>query len=306
MPVCKTCLLIPRSSSSHRDDERLEGWAGRACGSAGARAHGSRRARDGTLYVGTETTLVGGREAFGGINLFRRDGDNLIPIEESMNTYIFFSYLTDDGTLLLGGGFALYRLDGDRIVRIGADQQTSQVTFFHKTRDGSLLIGAQAGVFRRDGDRLFRITDASETGKIFGFFATRDDTLLLTTERGLFRLRGSKLDKIGDGPDRMRVTAESAVLIGGRHGLLRLDGDRLVAIGTEQDTGAIGWMQRTKDGMLVFAQHGLFRLSGEKLARIEGGERVGDTKQRRAVHRMADGALLIGSGKNLFRLVPCP
>ena len=99
--------------------------------------------------------------------------------------------------------------------------------------------------------------------------------------------------------------SEGTVLIGSPHGLFRLDGDRLVAIGTEQDTGRIGWMRQTNDGMLVFAQHGLFRLAGGQLERIEGGERVGSMEQGGAVHSMADGALLIGSDKGLFRLVPC-
>jgi hypothetical protein len=262
--------------------------------------------RDGTLFVGTETTKVGARQAFGGINLFRREGDKLIPIEGSRNSYIFYSYLTDDGTLLLGGGGAVYRLDGNSIARIGADEQTGQVMFFHKTRDGALLVGGQDGVFRREGDRLFRLTDVNETGRIFDFLPTRDDTLLIDAERGLFRLRGDDFARMGDQPYHMRETSAGTVLADSGHGLLRLDGDRLVAIGTEQDTGRIGWMRQTNDGMLVFAQHGLFRLAGEQLERIEGGERVGSMEQGGAVHSTADGALLIGSDKGLFRLVPCP
>ena len=142
--------------------------------------------------------------------------------------------------MLLGGGGALYRLEGDRIVRIGADQQTGQVTFFHKMRDGSLLIGGQDGLFHRDGDRLFRITDLSETGKFFSFAATRDDVLLLTGPRGLFRLKDGVVAKLGDEhtgyPGR---TKDGTVLVKSSHGLLRLDGDRLVAISPEQDTGWI-------------------------------------------------------------------
>jgi hypothetical protein len=99
--------------------------------------------------------------------------------------------------------------------------------------------------------------------------------------------------------------SEGTVVIGSGYGLLRLDGDRLVVIGTEQDTGPIGWMQKTNDGMLVLAQRGLFRLAGGQLERIEGGERVGSMEHGGAVHSMADGALLIGSDKGLFRLVPC-
>jgi hypothetical protein len=262
---------------------------------------------DGTLLVGTETTLVGTREAFGGINLFRRDGDKLIPIEGSRNSYIFFSYLADDGTLLLGGGDALYRLDRGSIVRIGADEHTGQVTFFHKTSEGSLLIGGQAGLFRREGDSLFRITDVRETGRIIDFLPTRGDAVLIVAERGVFRLRGGDLARIGDEQTvgRVRETSDGTVLVGGRHGLLRLDDDRLVAIGNEQDTGPIGWMQKANDSMLVFAQNGLFRLAGGQFERIEGGERVGTMAQGGALHIMADGALLVGSDNGLFRLAQC-
>jgi len=135
----------------------------------------------------------------------------------------------------------------------------------------------------------------------------RDDALLMITERGLFRFRGGDLARIGDEQTtgRVRETADGTVLVGSHHGLLRLDGDRLVAIGTEQDTGRIGWMQKTNDGMLVFAQNGLFRLAGGELERIEGGERVGNMEQGGALHSMADGTLLVGSEKGLFRLMPC-
>jgi len=210
-----------------------------------------------------------------------------------------------DGTLLIGASAGLFRLDGDKLVAIGKEQDTGWIRPFHAARDGTLLIGGEKGLFRLDGDKLVAIGREQDTGWIIAFHAARDGTLLIGASNGLFRLDGDKLVAIDKGQNTEWINAfhaarDGTLLIGGQKGLFRLDGDKLVAIGKEQDTGGINGFHAARDGtLLIGGQKGLFRLDGDKLVAIDKGQNTGWVK---AFHAARDGALMIGASNGLFRL----
>jgi len=206
-----------------------------------------------------------------------------------------------DGTLLIGASAGLFRLDGDKLVAIGKEQDTGWIRPFHAARDGTLLIGGEKGLFRLDGDKLVAIDKGQNTEWINAFHAARDGTLLIGARKGLFRLDGDKLVAMdAEWIRAFHAARDGTLLIGGQKGLFRLDGDKLVAIGKEQDTGGINGFHAARDGtLLIGGQKGLFRLDGDKLVAIDKGQNTGWVK---AFHAARDGALMIGASNGLFRL----
>jgi hypothetical protein len=89
-------------------------------------------------------------------------------------------HAANDGALLFAATSGVFRLDGDRLVRIGGDQTLGAVyPGFYSASDGTLLIGTTNGVFRRDGDRLVPVGQDTYAGRIMRFYTARDGTLLI-------------------------------------------------------------------------------------------------------------------------------
>jgi hypothetical protein len=92
------------------------------------------------------------------------------------------------------------------------------------------------------------------------------------------------------------------VLVATHNGLFRRDGDKLVAIGGDQNIGWANSFHATSAGtLLIGAEHGLFRRDGDKLVAVGR-----DTGWVYAFHAASGGTMLISAERGLFRLGPCP
>jgi ligand-binding sensor domain-containing protein len=94
--------------------------------------------------------------------------------------------VASDGTVLIGAQRGLFRRDGDNLVPIGTDRNPGTIYAFHAASGGTLLVGAEGGLFRRDGDNLVPI--GQKLSGVSKFYVARDGTLLIAAAGGLFRL----------------------------------------------------------------------------------------------------------------------
>ena len=229
--------------------------------------------------------------------LFRREGDNLVPIGADQNAGVRKFYQAEDA-LLIAADNGLFRREDDNLVPIGADQDIYYVRQFYQAKDGALLIDADNGLFRREGDNLVPIGADQDAGKIRGFYQA-EDALLIAADNGLFRREGDNLVPIGADQNagvRKFYQAEDALLIAADNGLFRREGDNLVPIGADQNAGVRKFYQ-AEDALLIGADNGLFRREGDNLVPIGADQDAGEIRG----FYQAEDALLIGADNGLFR-----
>jgi len=215
----------------------------------------------------------------------------------------FGFHAASDGTLLISTEEGLFRRAGDNLVPIGMHEKIGGIFATHEASDG-MLIGAYNGLFRRAGNNLVEIGKDQKIGRAYAFLVDRDGTLLISTiDNGLFRRAGDNLVPIGKDQKIGRVDAfhldrDGTLLIGATNGLFRRDGDNLVEIGKDQTIGRVIKIHETSDGMLIGAWEGLFRRTGDNLVPIGKDQSTGPIW---AFHEASDHTLLVGSTGGLFR-----
>jgi len=148
------------------------------------------------------TNLDGSLSLFTRIGVFKFSKSGKYKGESSNNEVILASQPASDGTLLVGTNVGLFRRDGDDLVPIGAKiQQVAKMKnakalhilhkglelnltnaaaalAIHSTREGIVLVGAPLGLFRRDGDDLVLLAKFPYLGFVFAFQDAGDSTLV--------------------------------------------------------------------------------------------------------------------------------
>jgi hypothetical protein len=88
-------------------------------------------------------------------------------------------------------------------VSFGTVPNGEAIRTFHAANDGVLLLATTSGVFRLDGDRLVRIGSDQTLGVVYpGFFRAGDDTLLIGTAHGCFAATATGSSRSGKTPLR--------------------------------------------------------------------------------------------------------
>ena len=126
-------------------------------------------------------------------------------------------------------------------------------------------------------------------------------TLLVGTENGLYRRDGDSLVPIGHDQETGSITQfyddHGTLLVGTKNGLYRGDGDSLVPIGKGQETGSITRIYDDHGTLLVGTVNGLYRRDLDSLVPIGKGQETG------WISRIYDddGTLLVSTKNGLYR-----
>ena len=232
--------------------------------------------------------------------LFRLEGNELKAIAADQNTGGVSSFYNGRGTLFVGASNGAFRLDNDKLTRIPADRDTGAVYGYYDA-NGIILVRTANGLFRLDGDKLTRITADHKTGAIFGFYAA-SGSVLVGTYNGLFRLDANKLTQIAVDRPTGRINefnnANGTLFVAGVAGVFRLEKDKLARIPVDKDTGSINELYDVNGTLFVAAVKGVFCLQKNRLTRIAADQ---DTDQVYGFYN-ANGTLLVKTFNGLFRL----
>ena len=93
---------------------------------------------------------------------------------------------------------------------------------------------------------------------------------------------------------------DGALLLATTSAVLRLDGDRLVRIGSDQALGVVypGFFRAGGDTLLIGTAHGVFRRDGDRLVPVGPDTFAGRIMR---FYTARDGTLLIGTDQGVFR-----
>jgi len=217
---------------------------------------------------------MGGRDG-----LFQLVGDRFVPRNEGIPAGVYVTAIVEsnDGSLWLGTHSGLYRGDGVSFAAVNDSAVVSPraMHVYSGTIDaeGVLWFGAWAGIIRVDGGRLSLLTEANglPNANVLSAFGDREGNVWFGTFDGVA--------KLVPGPFTSYTAAH------------RLPGSSVLDIA--EDAGGRVWIV-TRDGVGVIERNGSVWMLGA----IHG---FPPSTWPTSVAPLADGSVLIGTGRGLFQ-----
>ncbi|MBN6148971.1 diguanylate cyclase [Xanthomonas sp. AmX2] len=227
-------------------------------------------------------------------------------------------YRAADGTLWLVAGEDIYRLQGERAVRVARIPGQGHFTAMLRDRNGELWLGTEnQGLLRigRHGVEHLPAGDLLPNGRVVSLLEDAEGSLWIGANGGLFRLREtlftSYTRRDGLSGDYLRAVLEApdgALWIGSAAGLDRMDGDgRIAPVALRTPGGkapSVLSLARGADGDLWVGTYadGVYRLRDGRVRRHYGQADGLPSGHVRTIAVDAAGTVWIGTQRGLVRI----